>query len=118
MGDAIFYPMMWLLRCGRVLVGHHLLRADRRSARLRGYYLTAEEIGAQQSLEGQRPALPSKWPTKIKQLLTSAWADDATLRPSASEIVQQLDEMMAQGIPEEPLMRAAANKQGCLCIVM
>eukprot|EP00899_Mesostigma_viride_P012508 jgi/Mesvir1/21258/Mv21662-RA.1 len=83
-----------------------------------GYYLTAEEIGAQQSLEGQRPALPSKWPTKIKQLLTSAWADDATLRPSASEIVQQLDEMMAQGIPEEPLMRAAANKQGCLCIVM
>eukprot|EP00899_Mesostigma_viride_P008295 jgi/Mesvir1/17467/Mv08737-RA.1 len=83
-----------------------------------GYYLTAEEIGARQSLEGQRPTLPSKWPTEIKQLLTSAWADDAALRPSASEIVQQLDEMMAQGIPEEPLMRAAANKQGCLCIVM
>eukprot|EP00899_Mesostigma_viride_P008363 jgi/Mesvir1/17528/Mv08780-RA.1 len=83
-----------------------------------GYYLTAEEIGARQSLEGQRPTLPSKWPTELKQLLTSAWADNATLRPSASEIVKQLDAMMAQGIPEEPLMRAAAAKQWCLCMVM
>eukprot|EP00899_Mesostigma_viride_P013219 jgi/Mesvir1/21899/Mv01964-RA.2 len=82
-----------------------------------GYYLTPEEIGARQALEGRRPMVPSKWPTELKQLLTSAWADSAALRPSASEIVKQLDAMVAQGVPQEPL-RAAATKQGCQCVVM
>lgn len=43
---------------------------------------------------GERPPINKKWPEELSRLMTSCWSSDIEERPTFSEIVAKLDELM------------------------
>jgi serine/threonine protein kinase len=43
---------------------------------------------------GERPPMLKKWPEELKTLLTDCWSADIDVRPSFTEIVNKIDEML------------------------
>jgi hypothetical protein len=57
-------------------------------------YSASDDI-TRQVLEGRRPEIPSSVPSDVRPLIARCWHQDALLRPTADEIVQRLDVVVA-----------------------
>ncbi len=57
-------------------------------------YSASDDI-TRQVLEGRRPDIPSSVPSDVRPLIARCWHQDALLRPTADEIVQRLDVVVA-----------------------
>ena len=48
-------------------------------------------------LAGERPSIPAACPAGFRQLLEKAWADEPSMRPSAVELLTELDLLLQSG---------------------
>lgn len=63
---------------------------------------------------GCRPQIPDTIPVKIAELIRKCWAGNPDDRPSASEIVRELESMLE----DEDIMNDMGQPSGCSCCAM
>lgn len=69
-----------------------------------------DEIGELVAARGLRPKVPPSWPAPMAQLVRDCWATHESDRPSASDIVRQLDALLAAlEITQQPLLSTQAH---------
>ena len=86
-------------------------------------YLSMDQIPAAVFRIKLRPSIPKTWPPRITELVQSCWAQEADERPSADELVRQLQDICAAATKEasgvevdEPMLQAFEASKGC-CVV-
>jgi hypothetical protein len=96
------------------IILYELLLRNRAYAEI---YLAQDDIAAHvagPTDRALRPGLPEAWPEELKQLLSDAWATEASARPEFTAIVKQLADWRAD--PEHTVLTqiAKGSKRGML----
>ncbi|CAG9462380.1 unnamed protein product [Pedinophyceae sp. YPF-701] len=83
------------------LIMFETLRGELRStAAMVGSRAEALEL-ANRTAHGARPELPEEWPEEVQDLIAQCWLQDPAKRPHMREVVEELDAIIAAGIPRK-----------------